>query len=240
MRTLREWIREGPFTLALSSSFFGFYAHGGFTHALHDEGLVPWRLTGASAGALVAASVASGLPPHELRKILFEIRKEDFWDPGLGLGYLRGEKFRARLGIHFAPTFEQVKIPLEICVFDALSVRTVFLNKGPLASAVSASCAVPGMFHPVRIGRRFYLDGGMFNKSGMKADGERTLCVYLESLGRRSVFNGLQAHQRVVRFNKFPRLNFNSLERGKLAYSDIFERTRRALDLPFAGPVLEL
>jgi NTE family protein len=38
--------------------------------------------------------------------------------------------------------------------------------KAPLHLAVSASCAVPGYFAPVRIGRRHYVDGGAHSPTG--------------------------------------------------------------------------
>lgn len=41
--TLQTWLEENPFTLALSSGFFGFYAHAGFLKALEERGLAPER-----------------------------------------------------------------------------------------------------------------------------------------------------------------------------------------------------
>ena len=41
--TLSEWLREGPFSLTLSSGFFGFFAHAGLVTVLEDEGLLPRR-----------------------------------------------------------------------------------------------------------------------------------------------------------------------------------------------------
>jgi len=38
--TVREWLRERPFALGLSSGFFGFFAHAGLVSVLEDEGLV--------------------------------------------------------------------------------------------------------------------------------------------------------------------------------------------------------
>ncbi|RZA01589.1 MAG: patatin, partial [Proteobacteria bacterium] len=98
---LRDWLGEGPFTLALSSSFFGFYAHCGIAAALFEAGLVPAKVSGASAGALVAGALASGLSPSEMADICFALARQDFWDPGLGFGYLKGKKFSAILGKHF-------------------------------------------------------------------------------------------------------------------------------------------
>ena len=59
MTTVSEWLDEGPFTLTLSAGFFGFYAHTGVLLALEERGHHPAKLTGSSAGALVAAAYAA-------------------------------------------------------------------------------------------------------------------------------------------------------------------------------------
>src|SRR3954463_15684284 len=95
--TLGAWLREGPFSLGLSSGFFGFFAHTGLMTVLEDEGLLPARLTGSRAGAPVAGLWAAGLSASTLRNELLALRREHFWDPAPGLGLLRGRLFRERL-----------------------------------------------------------------------------------------------------------------------------------------------
>ena len=238
-------MKEGPFTLALSSAFFGFYAHIGFAEALFEAGHAPAKYTGASAGAIIGAALASGLTPVQARDVLFKIRREDFWDPGFGPGLLRGKKFREQIAKVVAPTFAQTQVPLEISVFDVFALRTQFLYQGDIARAVVASCAVPGMFHPVRIGGRFYLDGGLRNKSGIQSEDERVLCVYLESAGaagwyeRKTTFPQLKSGHKVVRFTEFPRVSYDSMDRGPEAHQNILQRTRLALEVPFEGNFLD-
>ena len=95
--TLREVLSEAPFGLAMSSGFFGFFAHTGMLTALLEEGLTPVRVTGSSAGALVGGLWAAGLDLAKARVALEGLTRGDFWDPGLGLGLLRGKKFRRLL-----------------------------------------------------------------------------------------------------------------------------------------------
>jgi NTE family protein len=51
----------------------------------------------------------------------------------------------------------------------------------PVAAAVQASCAIPGVFEPVRSGGRTYVDGGVWSPTNMDAAevgrGERVLCL---------------------------------------------------------------
>jgi NTE family protein len=50
-----------------------------------------------------------------------------------------------------------------------------------VADAVQASCAIPGVFRPVRAGGRSYVDGGAWSPTNMDAadagDGDRVLCI---------------------------------------------------------------
>lgn len=244
-QTLREWMAEGPYTLALSSAFFGFYAHCGAVESLFSAGYLPTKITGSSAGALVGGALASGLDPVAARDLVFSVRKEDFWDPFPGLGFLRGRKFRQKIETHFARSFTEMKIPFAVSVFDVLTMKTRFLDQGLVAPAVVASCSVPLMFHPVWIGGRPTWDGGIRNKSGIHPRDERVLCVYLESAGaaglyeRRTSFRDLKTGHKVLRFTQFPRVGPETLARGRDAHINILERTRCALDVPFVGHFLD-
>src|SRR5690348_12536868 len=116
---LAHWLREAPFALTMSSGFFGFFAHAGVLCALEDEGLLPSRISGASAGALVGGAWAAGLDAARFADILFALRREDFWDPRLGAGFLRGDLFRARLEAMLpARSFAECRVPLAISAYD--------------------------------------------------------------------------------------------------------------------------
>jgi NTE family protein len=164
---LGEWLAEAPFGLAMSSGFFAFYAHTGMLDALVERAR-PAHVAGSSAGALVGAAWAAGLPPSALANVLAELSRDDFWDPRLGLGLLAGRKFdRLMRGLLPVATFAHCRVPLRISVFDILRRRTKVLTDGDLADAVRASCAVPGLFQPVWIARRPYWDGGILDRPGI-------------------------------------------------------------------------
>ena len=75
--------------------FSVFFAHYGLTKALTEKGLKPERVTGSSAGAILAAALAYGLPDHEIKSVLLELKRNNFWDPAFGLGFLKGERLEA-------------------------------------------------------------------------------------------------------------------------------------------------
>lgn len=161
-----EALMEKPFSLSLSSGFFGYFAHLGFVKAFEAKGLKPSLLSGSSSGAIVAAGLASGRTVNELEEIFLRVSKDDFWDPTVGFGYLKGQKIEQLLNEYCVPSFEDVKIPLHISVFNIRRFKTEVFSAGSIAKACRASAAVPLLFHPVRINEAFYWDGGIRDRAG--------------------------------------------------------------------------
>jgi len=238
--TLRDWLRAGPFTLAMSSGFFGFYAHAGFLSVLEEEGVLPARVCGSSAGALVAGLWAAGLSSAALRERLVALRREQFWDVGLGLGLLRGALFQSLIeAIVPARDFDGCRVPLAISAFDLRSRRTAVLRSGAVAPALRASCALPFMFQPVRIDGRLYLDGGILDRPGLAgaSRAERVLLHYLpraQVLERASRLPDLGGwpQLRPVAIGGLPHVNPLRLDRGREAIDRAADGFRAALDRP--------
>lgn len=243
--TLRAWLRERPFALGLSSGFFGFFAHTGVMTALEDEGLLPVRLSGSSAGALIAGLWAAGVSAPRLRDELFALRREHFWDPAPGLGLLRGRLFRERLvELLPVPTFAACRVPLSISVFDVLSRSTRVIDTGDLAPAIQASCAVPLLFHPIWVGGRPLLDGGIADRPGLFGipPGERVLYHHLAS---RSPWRGLldlprRAELTALVIADLPRVGPFRLSEGLRAFEAARAATEEALDRPIVGGAVHL
>jgi NTE family protein len=165
---LGDWLESGPYTLALSAGFFGFFAHAGVLAALEEAGLQPAAVSGASAGALTGGLWASGLSAGDISSLYSGLSKRDFWDPAPGLGLLRGDRFRALLaGVTGSTTVNQVRVPLRISVFDGLAARTRTAVGWRLAEAIYASCAVPLLFQPLRRGLRLFWDGGIRDRQAL-------------------------------------------------------------------------
>ena len=245
--TLREWLREEPFTLSMSSGFFAFYAHTGFFSVLEEEGILPAKVSGSSAGALVTGMWAAGVTAAAFWQQLLAIERSDFWDPKLGWGLLAGQRFQKRLaGILPVQSIEACHAPLSVSLFDVGLRRTVVRTTGPLAATLRASCAVPGLFHPVRIEGRLYVDGGMADRPGLAGVrvGERTLFHHIESrsFGRRKGELAIprRANMQAVVLQDLPRSGPFRLEAGRDAFHAARLQTRRALDREVRGVGSEL
>jgi NTE family protein len=242
--TLREWLAEAPFTLTMSSGFFGFFAHTGVLTTLEDAGLLPRRASGSSAGALVSGLWAAGLDAVAMRDELLRLRREDFWDPTPGLGLLRGELFRARLqSLVRDKRFDECRIPVTVSIFDVWTRRTRTIDRGELAPAVQASCTVPFLFHPRWIDGRPALDGGILDRPGLHgiASGDRVFFHHLASRSpwRRRNGSSMQIPRRTnmatLVIDDLPRVGPFRLPRGAIA----FERARRASRLALDRPLRE-
>jgi NTE family protein len=75
---------------------------------------------------------------------------------------------------------------LRIAIVDRRSGRRIVVGAAgspvmPVAAAVQASCAIPGVFAPIRFGGRDYVDGGTWSPTNMDAAeverGQRILCL---------------------------------------------------------------
>lgn len=248
MITLGDWLARAPFGLAMSSGFFAFYAHTGMFSALIDRGLVPAHVAGSSAGALVAGAFAAGLPPAELGAVLGTLERVDFWDPTLGAGLLAGRKFDQLLRRMLpVATFADCHAPVRISAFDIYGRRTTVLERGDLADAIRASCAVPAMFHPVWIDRRPHWDGGILDRPGIAGvPAGRLLFHHIASRSpwRRRGSPALELPSRPdlvsLVIDQLPRVNPFRLDAGRRALAIARDATQRALDLPITDGVVRV
>jgi NTE family protein len=244
--SLESWLAEGPYTLSLCSHFFGFYSHTAIVEQLYKTNSLPTKITGTSAGALVGGALASGLAPKEFKDLLFSKTVQDYWDPQLGLGLLAGKKLNALLKSLFVDDFSQAHTPLEVGVAELPFFQMKFLSSGNLTQSVLASCAVPFLFPPVKVDRKWYYDGGLLQKSGMnpKDINERVLNIYLDS--KNGAFEKEFAKQkkiwgpnhRILYFPKAPRVNLRNLTTGQTAYKETMKRAESILQTQFKKNVI--
>ncbi len=245
--TLREWLRAGPFTLTLSTGFFGFFAHTGVLRVLEDEGVLPARISGSSAGALAGGAWAAGVSSAQLAEELRALERAHFWDPAPGMGLLRGRLFRERLQ-RLLPvrSFEECRVPVACSVFDLASRRTRVLDKGELAPAIQASCSVPFLFQPVLHEGRVLYDGGILDRPGLAGAGPAGRVFYHHLTSRVPAF-AQRALQRqwprraglvTLVVETLPRCDPFHLELGRRALEVAARAMRAALDMRVVGDVV--
>lgn len=238
---LREWLAEEPFTLTLSSGFFGFFAHAGVMRALEESDLLPRKLTGSSAGALIAGCWAGGMSSQDIKELLFRLKRQDFWDPGFGRGLLKGNKFRQLLADSLTVNhFSDCRAELYLSAFSIDSKETIILDKGDLVSAIYASCAIPVMFQPVTIDNHRLLDGGIKDRPALDATepGERIFYHHIASKSpwRRKNSTAIQIPRRAnltsLVIHDLPRSGPFKLDVGQIAYQKAYQAAKKALHRP--------
>ena len=64
--------------------------------------------------------------------------------------------------------FRDLEIPIYITASNMQSGKSRYFSKGQLLKPVLASCAIPGIYSPIRINKILYSDGGILDNFPMK------------------------------------------------------------------------
>ncbi|MDQ7969835.1 MAG: patatin-like phospholipase family protein [Oxalicibacterium faecigallinarum] len=143
------------------------FAHIGVIKALEAQGIVPDMVVGTSAGSVVGALYAAGNNGFALQKMALEMDEASISDWAVPLfsrssGVLKGDALQnyVNKAINNMP-IEKMKIPFAAVATDLNSGAPILFRRGNAGLAVRASSSVPGVFQPVRIGNRLYVDGGL-------------------------------------------------------------------------------
>lgn len=152
--------------LALGSGSARGWAHIGVIQQLEEMGIRPGVVAGTSIGALVGALYAAGqleafadwvrsLGPRDVFGLM------DLTFTG---GVVKGEKLFTLVEQQYTnPDIESLATKFVSVATDMQTGREVWIGRGPVLAAARASCALPGLFSPVRHEDRWMLDGGLVN-----------------------------------------------------------------------------
>ena len=136
--------------------------HLGIIRVLQENGIDFDFVAGNSAGAIAGALYAANIPWTDLYDFVLSIREKNVMPkrPHL-LSYMSPEIIE-RLADCFLKdkTFADLNRPFCAVAVDLKEGTLDTLCKGSVSKALSASCAVPGVFQPVCIGNKTYIDGG--------------------------------------------------------------------------------
>lgn len=153
--------------LALGAGAARGWAHIGIIKALEEIGVNIDVVAGCSIGAYVGSAYASG-NLKELETWAYSLTEWQVFSL-LGVGFKRGglasgqkvfEKHREQF---CAKHFEQMNKPFCAVATDLYSGKEVVFNKGEVADAIQASCAIPALFSPIEHNGRWLVDGAVVN-----------------------------------------------------------------------------
>jgi NTE family protein len=143
-------------------------ASRGFTHIgalkILEANRVPIHLiVGTSAGSFVGSMSAYGFTAFQIQDLSFSMEKGDIVDLTVpDNGFIKGEKLESYVNHMVSNTpIEKMRTPFYAVATDIQSGEEVVFASGNTGTAVRASCSIPGIFQPVKIGAKTYVDGGL-------------------------------------------------------------------------------
>lgn len=137
-------------------------AHCGALQALDEFGIKADAVAGTSAGSIAATLYAAGIRPIDMANMFATM---DFRDL-LGTQKPKGGLFDSKpLVAHLAKiipfkNLEDLPLPATVVATSIERGCAQFFTEGEIAPRVAASCSIPIIFEPLKIGSEHYVDGG--------------------------------------------------------------------------------
>ncbi len=148
------------------------FAHIGVLKILESNKIPIHMIVGTSVGSVVGSLYAYGMDAFSLQKLAISVNQSDITDPLVipSNGFIKGEKLEEFINKWVKNTsMEKLKIPFYAVATDLEKGQEVIFGKGNTGTAVRASCSIPGIFRPVKISDRTYVDGGVVSPVGVEA-----------------------------------------------------------------------
>jgi len=147
------------------------FAHVGVLKILESQKIPIQLIVGTSAGSFVGSLYAYGYDVFQLQTMAMALLKDDVVDWTLpDNGFIRGEKLENFINKTVRQTpLERLKIPFRAVATNVQTGEETVFATGNTGRAVRASCSIPGVFQPVRIGDKAYMDGGVVSPVAVEA-----------------------------------------------------------------------
>ncbi len=153
--------------LALGAGGARGYAHIGALQVLEERGFEVVAIAGTSMGALVGGLAAAGRLDAYTEWVT-GLTQYDVWrllDMNLGGGgAIRAERIFGKVNeILGGALIEDCAVPFTAVATDLNARREVWFQRGPMATAIRASVAIPSLVTPIVVDGRLLVDGGLMN-----------------------------------------------------------------------------
>ncbi len=173
------------------------FAHVGVIKVLEAQGIIPDMVVGTSAGSVVGVLYAAGYSGFDLQKIAFKLDEDTVGDWIVpDRGFIKGEALQNYINkaVQNRP-IEKLLKPFAVVATDLHSGEMVVFRRGNAGQAVRASSSVPGVFQPVTISGRDYVDGGLTSPVPVKVardmGAELIIAVDISAKPKYARINGL-------------------------------------------------
>lgn len=179
--------KDDGYGLALSGGAILGAAHIGVLKAIEENNIKITHIAGTSIGAVVGALYAFGKSTKEIEDLAHSINFKALLSISpTKLGLFSNVKIAKFIHEHIGDVkIEDALMPLRIITTDITDLEKVTIDKGDLAQALMASCAVPGIFSPIEFDDKLLVDGGLVENAPLKTlkelGIEKTITVCLAS-----------------------------------------------------------
>jgi NTE family protein len=163
--------KPAKIALVLGAGLSKGFAHIGVLKILESNKIPIHMIVGTSVGSVVGSLYAYGYDAFQLQKLSFSIEKGDIVDLTIpDNGFIKGEKLEEFVNktLKYTP-IEKLKIPFYAVATDIQNGQEIVFGRGNTGQAVRASCSIPGVFRPVKIGDKMYVDGGVVSPVAVDA-----------------------------------------------------------------------
>lgn len=150
--------------LCLSGGGTKGFSYLGAFKAFKEYGIEFDMVAGASAGSLFGAIYASQMDLTQIKDITKGMKNSDFRHSKLGILPSSMDKLHALIEqVLPVKKAEELKLPYYAVAVDLKTGKEVHFNSGNLASIITGSCSIPGVFLPVKYKNMTLIDGGVKN-----------------------------------------------------------------------------
>jgi len=141
------------------------FAHIGVLKVLEAQRIPIHMVVGTSAGSLVGSLYASGKSAFQLQEIALKMETDNVIDYDWKIwsgGLIKGDRLENFINANIKNIpIEKLKIPFYAVATNIATGDEVVFARGNTGMAVRASCSVPAVFQPFKIGNITYVDGGV-------------------------------------------------------------------------------
>ena len=163
--------RPARVALVLGAGASRGFAHIGVLKILEANRIPVHLIVGTSAGSFVGSLSAYGFNAFQLQKMALSLEKSDIIDLTIpDNGFIKGEKLEEYVNrMVGGALIEKMRVPFYAVATAVPSGEEMVFGRGNTGAAVRASCSIPGVFRPVRIGDRMFIDGGVVSPVAVEA-----------------------------------------------------------------------
>lgn len=152
--------------LALGSGGVRGLVHIGVIKTLLSHNIPIDMIAGASAGSVIGGAYAALGDIAKVERIATSFGYRDLaWvlsDAAFSSGVIKGKRAAAFLAQHIGNrSIESLALPFAAVATDVETGKPCIITKGDLLEAIRASCSVPLLFQPTKIGNSYLVDGGV-------------------------------------------------------------------------------